>query len=545
MHRGVGWAVLVVLALFARAGAAQQFPAIFEDLGRKVVLQGIAFPADALKVMPPLYGFESLYVADGSGLELAHVEFAYVVAFAPVVDRLGVAELDYLMMAQLRDSATFDSYLKSLEIKGVIERGKGGDKYEFDWPITSTFPATHSISRIDDRTMLQGSKELVDKLLAEKKDLGALADKVRSLPRPYHLSFDWDVPPTRRCFYPQMLERPPSDTEPSLITPSALTRVQGNFDLNRQGKLDLILDYEPAINTEQLADAIDVYAQSLKRNLLAESPLQHRMPNVIGQQAYSQIVEGCFAQFQPSREPNRISFQISLEKSPQFLGQTILYPWRKGLDTLQMHMAIALNRERIALAILQFEAKHGKLPSSASVDSGGEPLLSWRVHLLPFLGEEELYKKFKLNEPWDSPHNKRLLPKIPAIYQTSAVPQKSKKVKKEVVSFPDSRTTYVLPTGPGCAFNIGERKTSGDVTDSQANTILLMQTRGRPVEWTKPEDLALNSLTLTDDIFLGSEYDQFVVMWNREQKLVYRSLKPEHWKALMTIAGGEDFKLSP
>ena len=48
----------------------------------------------------------------------------------------------------------------------------------------------------------------------------------------------------------------------------------------------------------------------------------------------------------------------------------------------------------------------------------GTPLLSWRVAILPYMGESEkaLYSQFKLTEPWDSPHNKGLLAKMPKVY---------------------------------------------------------------------------------------------------------------------------------
>src|SRR5262249_19374530 len=54
------------------------------------------------------------------------------------------------------------------------------------------------------------------------------------------------------------------------------------------------------------------------------------------------------------------------------------------------------------------------LPPAASYDLQGKGLQSWRVHLLPFLGEDKLYKEFRLNEPWDSDHNKKLLSRMPA-----------------------------------------------------------------------------------------------------------------------------------
>ena len=46
----------------------------------------------------------------------------------------------------------------------------------------------------------------------------------------------------------------------------------------------------------------------------------------------------------------------------------------------------------------------------------GEKLLSWRVHLLPFLGQNQLYQQFKLEEPWDSAHNRQLIEQMPEIF---------------------------------------------------------------------------------------------------------------------------------
>ena len=40
-----------------------------------------------------------------------------------------------------------------------------------------------------------------------------------------------------------------------------------------------------------------------------------------------------------------------------------------------------------------------------------------RVHVLPYLPQSELYNQFNLNEPWDSPHNKGLIARMPAVYR--------------------------------------------------------------------------------------------------------------------------------
>src|SRR5271155_415299 len=57
------------------------------------------------------------------------------------------------------------------------------------------------------------------------------------------------------------------------------------------------------------------------------------------------------------------------------------------------------------------------LPAHAIYSKDGKtPLLSWRVAILPYIEHEALYQQFKLDEPWDSPHNKKLLDKMPKLY---------------------------------------------------------------------------------------------------------------------------------
>ncbi len=77
---------------------------------------------------------------------------------------------------------------------------------------------------------------------------------------------------------------------------------------------------------------------------------------------------------------------------------------------------------RIAHALLDYEKQHGQVPDDEGrandVASTG---LSWRVHLLPFLEEAELYRQFHLDEPWDRPHNMSLVERMPKAYGDDAL----------------------------------------------------------------------------------------------------------------------------
>jgi hypothetical protein len=79
------------------------------------------------------------------------------------------------------------------------------------------------------------------------------------------------------------------------------------------------------------------------------------------------------------------------------------------------------NLQTILLAIHAYHDVHKQLPADVT-DKAGKPLLSWRVELLPFLNEDNLYKQLKRDEPWDSPHNLRLLAKMPDVYRVAFDP---------------------------------------------------------------------------------------------------------------------------
>src|SRR5262249_39739103 len=78
----------------------------------------------------------------------------------------------------------------------------------------------------------------------------------------------------------------------------------------------------------------------------------------------------------------------------------------------------ANNLKQIGLALHNWHATNGRLPPAATYSPDGKPLLSWRVLILPFLDQQGLYKEFRLDEPWDSDHNKKLLAKMPRVYET-------------------------------------------------------------------------------------------------------------------------------
>jgi hypothetical protein len=136
--------------------------------------------------------------------------------------------------------------------------------------------------------------------------------------------------------------------------------------------------------------------------------------------------------------------------------------------------------KQLGVAMHNYHGTRKRLPGAAIVSKDGKktPLLSWRVALLPDLEQENLYRQFKLDEPWDSEHNKKLINMMPAIYQP---------VRRE---HPKGGYTYyqVLTGGRMTPFGDGREPRLTDFRDGTSNTFLIVE-GPKPVIWTKPDDL--------------------------------------------------------
>ena len=73
----------------------------------------------------------------------------------------------------------------------------------------------------------------------------------------------------------------------------------------------------------------------------------------------------------------------------------------------------ANNLKQLALGMHIFHDSLGRLPPAVAYSQDGKPLYSWRVLLLPFVEQRQLFSQFKLDEAWDGPHNKTLLAQMP------------------------------------------------------------------------------------------------------------------------------------
>ena len=196
------------------------------------------------------------------------------------------------------------------------------------------------------------------------------------------------------------------------------------------------------------------------------------------------------------------------------------------------------NEKQIVLALHNYNSgTQNSFPPAYSTSPDGKPLLSWRVLILPYLEQESLYKDFHLDEPWDSPHNRTLIARMPEVYRC---PMESADAARE------GKTRYVAPRGTNTFLRGAQGISIKEITDGTSNTIAFIDGGDdRAVTWTKPDDWDVSPAAT--DPFRGifeahrsrRRHGTTAAMADGAVRFFTDKIKPEMLRALLTIAGGE------
>lgn len=188
------------------------------------------------------------------------------------------------------------------------------------------------------------------------------------------------------------------------------------------------------------------------------------------------------------------------------------------------------NLKNIALSMHSYHDANKRMPPagvSSINDPQGKPILSWRVAMLPYLDQQELYQKFDLTQPWDHPTNKKLIPLMPQVYVVPGAPEHKD----------PGMTHYRVLVGPTTMFEPGQRITLVTVTDGTSNTIMVVEAAD-PTVWTRPDDLPFNPQGPLPKF--GVSTDGFNAAFGDGTVRFIRSNTPDNViRALITRNGGE------
>lgn len=203
---------------------------------------------------------------------------------------------------------------------------------------------------------------------------------------------------------------------------------------------------------------------------------------------------------------------------------------------------------QIVLAEHNYQSAYAKFSGTGFENDDRGSGLSWRVHLLPYMEQNALYEKFNLDEPWDSEHNKALIPLMPQFYA-------AKLGSKSEGLLGEGQTTILRPVGNGAFPAFEDRNQAfgfADVTDGISNTILVIEAdASEAVTWTDPAgDYQFDPNDPVRGI--GGNWNSGVIVgWADGSVTEIRTHGtsvpldfPEQMKAMFTVAGEEEIDFS-
>ena len=186
------------------------------------------------------------------------------------------------------------------------------------------------------------------------------------------------------------------------------------------------------------------------------------------------------------------------------------------------------NLKQMALAMHIYHDSNRKFPAAAICDPSGEPLLSWRVAILPYIEGQALYKQFKLNEPWNSKHNMQFINQMPRTFENPLA-----------FNTKPGHTNFRVFVGGGAGFDWSKGlNMPGDFTDGTSNTIMIAEAADS-VPWTKPDELVFSPKGPLPRLGNGPGRGAAVAMFDASARTLPPTISPATLRALITRAAGD------
>jgi prepilin-type processing-associated H-X9-DG protein len=212
--------------------------------------------------------------------------------------------------------------------------------------------------------------------------------------------------------------------------------------------------------------------------------------------------------------------------------------WKSRQRDAAYRSYCANNLKQISLSMHNYHDTFGSFPPAYLTNEEGQPLLSWRVLLLPFMDHQELYEQFHLDEPWDSPHNRALIDDMPrrdGSYQCAADRDEQA-----------TETNYVMIVGPDTVSEGPVSRSFREIRDGTSHTIAVVEVADSGIQWTEPRDLRADQISFQvndpERPAISSKHNggANVVIVDGSVKLVFDKNDPGLIRGMTTIDGGED-----
>ncbi len=142
------------------------------------------------------------------------------------------------------------------------------------------------------------------------------------------------------------------------------------------------------------------------------------------------------------------------------------------------------NLEAITNALIAYQKEHGHLPPPYLADDSGQRMHSWRVLILPYLGYDELYARYRFDEPWNGPNNSLLRDEVVQVYRCP----------KDTEAATAGNTSYLAVVGQSALWS-GPKSTMlvRPAGFGAPPRLLVVEVPNSGVGWTEPRDLSADA----------------------------------------------------
>ena len=415
--------------------------------------------------------------------------------------------------------------------------------------LKSQHPLLPSILIIDGNTMLAAPDMTLHKLVAQESSAedGLLISRLKGAAADdLYVAVDLEsLRPLINQLMMQAQGEVPAELQPFLAAPDLIRLVEARLNLTGTGPTELVVEANSAADAAKLIAMLEQIVDMWRSEGLATAAELKQNPDPV-QQALGRYQERIMSQTTDMLVPEQDGARLIVFHQDPGEGDTdplttvaiigtlvgLLLPAVQAAREAARRNTSMNNMKQIMVALHNYHDMRKHLPAHASFNDAGKPLLSWRVLILPMIGESELYEQFHLDEPWDSEHNRPLVSQMPEIYLDP-----SSKFRVE-----DGKTHYLGAKGKEYAFDGTEKgRQFKSFHDGISNSIMVLQVNDqRAAVWTKPDDWErdperpLQGLTgsVHPGIFLAGFADAHV-------QVVATDIDVEVFQHLLTIAGGE------
>ncbi|MCL4204393.1 MAG: DUF1559 domain-containing protein [Pirellulaceae bacterium] len=352
-------------------------------------------------------------------------------------------------------------------------------------------PMEPSFCQIDPQTLLVGTEPMLLEMIAAREVDSPLLQTLRSTPMRNDVTAVLAVAPIRDLIKQLTAQAPPlpPPLQPLLEVPNQLESVMVAVNLSRERMSGIKLTATDEVAAQKLETTLLQGLGFVKQMLLGQAlesmPGTGDDPEQQAMQRYmvrvANTIEG---RLRPTRTGNQLVVTLSADYATSGVLVALLLPAVQAARDAARRTQGMNNLKQLGWAMHIFHDAHGAFPAAYNTDAEGKPLLSWRVHLLPYVEQQQLYEQFRLNEPWDSPHNRQLIAQMPDVFRAPGS------------LAPPGKTNYLGVRGQGMTFiaptKAGTPPAGSSMrafTDGTSNSVIMVEAGDDlAVEWTRPVD---------------------------------------------------------